>query len=284
MKRYQQRNNIDFWIAQALDEIKTLYGDECRVQDRSIRKFGTMGDGRSFGTTKATIAEFQGSEISETYATANTIDSLIGDSDDDIGKLMRVEGHTLDGSENMTFLSQPVTHGGTTRVPLTTSTFRATRLFVDGLGTIASPTTPVVGNTYIYDSSAAGGVTDGAPNTPAATKVMVAAGKTQSQKCATSISSSQYWILTASKLGIDKATGTNVSVFGDVEYRQIGGVFRPFGFNFDLSRDGLNFDVEDGKPYRIVPKNSDVEMKATSSAGSTLGYAWMLGVLAIIDS
>lgn len=282
MRNFNHRDDsIDPWLLQAIDEIKERYGDECHIQGRSILKFGETNV--AFGTTRATIMQFQGSEINETYAEGNTIDSFVGESDDDIGKALTLEGHTVDGSGNMTFVTQPVTHNGVTPVTLLTPLFRANRKFLSGLGTIASPTEALAGTSYTYDSTAAGGVTSGAPDTPSATKLLILAGASQSEKAATSISSTQYWIITACKLAIDKSSGSNVTVRGDMYWRQLGGIFRPAGYKFDLTRDEFPSQVFDEVPYFIIPKNSDVALQAVSSATGTNGFGYMNGVLAKID-
>lgn len=143
-----------------------------------------------------TVAEFQGSVVNETFATGNTIDSVISDDAADDGKIVTIEGHTVDGSGNLTFIVQNATLGNVTRTALTTSLYRATRMYRTP-GTFASPATDLAGNIYVYDNSVgATGHTSGTPNEATATKLLILAGNQQTEKCATSLSSKDVWIIT----------------------------------------------------------------------------------------
>ena len=269
----------DPWIQYAVDQIYSDYGDRVIVKPKQLRKFGHNPS--IAADTKSTVARFQDNLANETFATGNTVDYIVSDNASDTG-IVGVEGHAVDGSGNMSFVSQNATLNGTTPVALTTPMFRGNRI-TRPKGTFASPSTDLVGNIYLYDSAAATGVTAGVPDVAAATKVMIPAGYQQSEKCATSISYADYWVITKFEAGTSRDGPQDAIVDVDLEYREIGGVWRPVGLERRLISSAVA-PPELLLPYVIIPKNCDVRMIATSTASATKVVGRVAGQLLSIVS
>lgn len=269
-------------IAQAERVVLNTYGDRVSVREKAknLNKFGLN---ETVGTTFETIAQFQGTTANETYVSTNIIDSISSsDQLNDVGLTITVEGHTIDGSGNLTFVTQNATLDGTdarTKVTLTTPLARATRAYVANSGTFNSPQATPTGTIYIYDDT--GGITAGVPNTAAATKLLIAAGETQSQKCATSVSSTDYWFIAAFDAGIGEAGGAANRVLVRLEIRDVanGGAWRPLGRDLTLDIDQNGVQQEE-QPFLIVPKNHDVRVRAKVDSNTSSVFAEVRGYLA----
>jgi hypothetical protein len=270
----------DYWLWQAQREIYASEGVRTSIEAKAkaLTKFGRTLNADA--GVKTTVASFQGTEVNETFVTTNAIDSVVSDNADDTEEL-QIEGHTIDGSGNLTFAVQQATLTGQTPVTLGTPLARCTRLYVRP-GTFASPASDLVGNVYAYDSVAAGGVTAGVPNTASATKCMVDTGSNQSAKCATSLSAVDYWLVTSVQAGVERGSGSTARADIDVEFRQRGGVWRPLGLEVDLNASAGPFVHLPLKPYRVIPPNSDVRLVATADSANTIVGGSINGVLAIV--
>lgn len=272
-------------VKHAENVIFSTYGDTVSVAEKkkSLNKFG----GTTVGTSFTTVQTFQGSEINETYVSTNLIDSISSSSAADTSKTYTIEGHTIDGSGNLTFVVQDATTNasdGRTKVTLGTPLARATRLYLKDSGTFNSPQTAGAGVIYVYDDT--GGVTNGVPNTAAATKIMLAAGSTQSLKASTSTSSQDYWIITSFSATIEELAPSADYVEFRIEWRRIdtGGAWRPLGRELVVLKGGTPANPEPFNPYRIIPKNSDIRIVARSNTGTADVYAEAEGYLAVITS
>lgn len=271
----------DEWLNQAIREIFNAYGDVVSTitKAKSVTKFG-----RTFNAdngTRTTVADFQGAVVNETFVTTNIIDAAISTSTNDTGTIT-VEGHTIDGDGNLTFVVQDVTLEGQTKKALTTPLARATRAYVKN-GTFASPAVDLQGVVSIYDDTG-GQTAGGVPSTAAATKVRIRGDllQNQSDKCATSTSQYDYWIIPECHINMNRSGGTAVKADFEIEVRRLGGVFRPVGMEASLRTDVSIFTHVDFKPYLIVPPNSDVRMIVTASANDTTAAGRIEGVLAEI--
>lgn len=272
--------NKDPRIIQAENEVSSAYGDTVSVanKQKSLSKFGYHA---TVGTTFYTVAEFQGTVGNETFVSTNIIDSIVSSSASDTTQTITIEGHTVDGSGNLTFVSQTKALTGQTEATLTTPLCRCSRMYVTNTGTEHSYPTALVGQVVVYDNT--DGITSGVPNTDAAVKCLIAAGETQSRKCATATSSSDYWFLTSLTAGIGTAGGAAARVQARIEYRSVeqGGAWRPIGGN-------LVVDVDQGQaeqnfvPFAIIPKNSDIRVVAKADASTAAVYAEVRGYLAIV--
>lgn len=242
-------------LAFALATIFDTYGDIVSIdaKKKSLRKFG-----RNENMSQGVRSPISFGNISN-YATGNDINEIVSNDNSDTQDVV-IEGHTLSGSD-LTFVVQTITLTGTTPVTLTTPLYRATRLYNNG-------TTDFAGTITLSDDGITNYLqTDGANN--------------QSLRCATSLSSQDYWIVT-------KATGsvirnaTAVAVDFELHVREFGKVFRnkqPFSAH---SYGGLA--VFDFDPYEIIIPNSDIEMLGTATTNATQANATIQGYLGLVIS
>lgn len=267
------RRTINPELLHAENVIYNTYGDTVRVSEKNkdLLKYGTVLSTQ--GTTEQTIAEFQGATIRETYATTNSIDSIICTDSTPFTGTMTIEGHTISGG-NLTFVSQSKALNGQTAVTLDTALARVTRGAFNGTDAFASTSDFA----YVYDSTAATGTTGGAPDVPAATKLIVNAVEYQSQKGATSISSTDYWIVSRIYAGIEKKTGAQAII--RLRYATVGNVLRTPAPKIHLDSDSASFASIDFEPFLIIPKNTDVELTIEGSASGIQVSAGINGYLA----
>ena len=237
-------------LALARMEAKRFYGADLNLTDapKALKKFGSRAN---LGTS---LLEVTGLDANEVFVSSNLIDSVVSTSGSDTNTVV-IEGHTISGSD-LTFVVQTVTLTGQTRAALTTPLARATRLY-------NSSATDHVGQISVYQNSAASGgvVTD---QNKVHIKTLV--GGAQSVKCATSISSSQYYLITEVTSAVLKAQSRSVNFFLDV--RQSGGVWRP-AFEWGSASTGSTTTNIALDPVVIVKPNSDVRIAAISSGTAT---------------
>lgn len=279
--------DADPHIRDAINRIFADYGDRVSVEQKkkSLNKFGRNN---TVGTSFETVAILQGTESNETFVSTNLIDGISSSNEaSDVGIIVTIEGHTIDGSGNLTFVSQDATLDGTdarTKVALTTPLARATRAFIKNSGTFNSPQATPTGAIYIYDDT--GGISVGVPSNANQTKLVIAAGETQTEKCATAISQTDYWILTGFGAGIGEGTANATEVTVRMEIRDIanGGVWRPLGRDFVVVIGQTNPSRIAHLPYRIVPKNHDWRVVAKCDSNTAPVFAEAEGFLASIIS
>lgn len=269
-----------FWISHAEREVFSTYGAKVSVakKAKSLNKFGRTKNADS--GVKTTVAEFQGAVVNETLATSNSIDSVISSSASDT-EIVKVEGHYLDGDNNLVFTVQEATLNGQTAVTLSQALYRCTRIYVKE-GTFASPASDLVGNVAGYDATAATGTTGGVPDVATATHCLIPAGENQSDKCATAISYQDYWLITGVEAGVEAGSGAGAAADVDVEFKLHGGVWRPLGIEIDVEADGATSVFRPVQPYLIIPSNADVRMVATSDKANARVAGSINGVLAIV--
>lgn len=241
----------DYRIANGIRQISSDYGDTVSVYEKakSLVKFGSnpllaAGVEESVWSTGGT----------ETYQTTNAINRVVSTDAGDTQEVV-IEGHTISGSD-FTFVTQTITLTGTTAVTLATPLARANRMYNNG-------STDFAGSITVYVN---GGTTH-----------LTALGdNNQSLKCATTISSVDYWIVTGFDLGV-KRSNTAVVDF-KLQVRESGKVFRTQYFT-SQANGGSYFSFD--QPIIIKP-NSDVRVQVTSNAASTAVSASIHGYLAII--
>lgn len=252
--------HIDPWMKHAIEVIKHDYGVDVslQVKNKDLIKYGRN---TSVGTSYETL--WTCPAANETYLTDNLITHAISSSSSD-SEVITIEGHTLSG-DNFTFVIQNLTLNGQTAVALTTPLARATRAY-DTNGT------DLVGTISITESDT---YTSGVPDTAAKVHLNIRAGRNQSEKASTTISSADYWVIT----GFYADMLTKAAGFAEVvlEIRRYGKVFREnlSGSCSDAHRLDLKF-----QPYIIVPPNSDVRLRAISdSAGGIDISGGIIGAL-----
>lgn len=247
--------NIDPRIKYAQEVIKADYGDTVSVANKKkpLLKFG-RNTNVGTATTGYTLWSTGADQANETYVATNvnSIDSISSSSASDTIQVT-VEGHTETGG-NKTFVVQTVTLSGTTRVALTTPLNRATRVYNSNADNL-------IGNVYVYQNTA---ITAGKPTDTTKIHLTVRAGKNQSEKASTSLSSEDYWIITEFRASVLEKTSANADV--ELQVRREGGVFRQLE---DITASSNSNGSIQFNPYVIIPPNSDVRLVAVASSANT---------------
>lgn len=245
-------SNIDYKIKHAIDVIYDTYGDNVSVDEKKkdLTKFGRNPNVGSSGYF--TIWYTGQDEANETYVAQNTnsIDSISSSSASDTMEI-RIEGHT-EASGNKTFVAQTKTLSGTTKLTLDTPLNRVTRISVNG-------SVDNVGEIYVYEDTS---ISSGKPSDTSKIHITMPIGVNQSQKASTSLSSTDYWIVTRFSAGYLEKTGTNVAEV-QLEVRESGGVWKPLS-NPIVIKTGEEFE-RNFNPYKIIPKNADIRLRSNSS-------------------
>lgn len=241
----------DFSMRHALAEIEEREGAVVAYKAKSLSKFGRYA---SLGTSFETVQEQGGNE---TYLTDNLIDTVVSSIAGDT-QLVAIEGHTIDGSGNLTFVRQEATLTGDTGVTLTTPLARATR--IENLGA-----TNFAGTVTVIDADA-----------PSTIYVRADGTFNRSQKAATSVSKDDWWVITQVMGSVLKKT-TAVADFS-LQVRRQGGVLQEvYGF------DGSSASQDEPHSLKvpiIVPPNSDVVLKAKASTTAVEVIGRISGYLA----
>lgn len=222
-----------------------------------------LGRSDQVQTTNTTLMTLPTGTFNETYVNSNTITHFASASAGDTVQLV-VEGHTVDADGYFTFVVQTVTLAGQTKTALTTPLARATRAYNIGA-------TDLTGPVYFAENVT---FTAGVPQTNSAVHLMIGAGENISYKGSTTISDTDYWIIT----GVSVDILTKAAAFADVElqFRPKGSVFRDLAI---LAGDAhyLPFD-----PYIIIPSNSDVRMVASADQNGRSVMGTIQGYLASV--
>ena len=251
----------EFKLRHAIAEIKRTYGVNAHLKNKSLIKFGRNP---ALGTSRGTIQVYGGND---TYLSSNGITHFSSSDDGDEQDIV-VEGHTVDGSGDFTFVVQPATLGGFTKTALTTPLARCTRVYNDDA-------TDFAGDVYVYENGAT--VTDGVPGSLIHNKVL--AGRNQSEKCSTTISKVDYWIITGVSVGVLQKTAATVD--GVLEIRNKGKTFRqllPIPAASGGAPSQISLD-----PYIIAPANSDVRLTGIASTTNVEVTGIIGGYLAIAE-
>lgn len=250
-------------IRHAIRVIQDTYGDRVSVD---VKNKGLLKFGRNFevGTSRATVMTLPSGVLHETLQTDNTITHFASASASDTQELV-VQGYTVSGS-NFTSATQTVTLAGQTKTALTTPLCRCVRAYNNG-------TTDLVGPIYFSQDVT---YSSGVPQTAAAVHCMIPAGTNQTEKCATTLSQNDYWLITNVYADVTEKT----AAFADfqLEVRRFGKVFRQqCDFSASTSGQGIvRFD-----PLLIVPANSDVRLTALADGAGTSVSGGIQGYLAI---
>jgi hypothetical protein len=257
----------DYWLQHAVHTILTDFGDTVSVEEKhkDLLKFGRSEQVQT--GTKTTLMTLPAGTFNETYVSDNLITTVSSSSGSDTVEIA-VEGHTIDGSGNFTFVSQTITLTGQTQATLTTPLARCTRLYNNN-------STDLVGNVYCYqDDTSTGGV----PDTASKVHCEIRAGENNSEKAATTISNVDYWIVTALYADVLEKTAANAEIM--FEIRRKGKVFREVTeLSASTTSGGAYREL---KPYIIVPKNADVRLRSLASANGTTVSGGIVGVLAVV--
>lgn len=184
----------------------------------------------------------------------------------DSGATSPATGTITATNQKKTFVVQTKALNGQNEVTLDTPLAKLTRIFV-GTQNRAADT---VGEVYGYESTS---LSAGKPSDTTKIHLTMPANKNQSQKASTSLSDSDYWLVT----GFRGSLLEKSAAFADVElqYREVGGVWRPIEDVTTQTSSGIfKFDQ-----IQIIPKNADVRLVGVadttgnrSVSGSIQGY------------
>lgn len=253
---------VDFWLAKAIKDIQI--NDRVKLsiarKGKDLLKFGRND---LVGTSAATIAHQPAGILHETYPTTNSINTIISTAAGDTEEVV-IEGHTVSGG-NFTFVTQTLNLTGQTAKALTTPLARVSRFYNNDSTELTGVISITETDTY----------TAGVPDTAAKVHLQVDAGQQNSEKAATTISNSDYWIVTSIYGDLLKKTAGFAEV--DLQVRKKGGVFRTV---IDIACSDGSRAEHNFKPYLIIPSNADVRLVSLASAASTDVSGGIQGVLA----
>lgn len=247
-------------VQQALAVILSTWGETASVltKMKNVNKFGRN---QNASATSQTVWSQGGDEV---YLTSDLIDTMSSSSASDTGTV-RLESHTLSGG-NFTFLVQTPTLNGQTKVSIT-PVARTSRIANTG-------SADFVGDIYAYEDTAivAGVPTDG---TKIHAKAILGRGNT-TLKCATTMSSVDYWLITGIEVSVLKKTAAFCEF--SLQIREYGGVFRTVD---TLSASNSSGSTEKMfRPFLIAPPNSDIRVICTADGSGTDVSAAVYGMLA----
>jgi len=251
----------------ALEQIRKDYGKICDItgKAKTLLKFGRN---ESLGTTLETIWQYGGDE---TYIATNAIDT-ISSSDNANTQEVVIEGHTVDGNGDFTFVTQTVTLTGTTKATLGTPLARCNRAYNNNGTTLAASST-----IYIYEDDDT--ATPGVPDTASKVHLTMNAGPEQSEKAATTISKDDFFIVHQFLGSVNKKAAATVDF--EFQLRLKGKIFRTVLIGSANSAAGPT-EIQLEPPF-VVPSNADIRIRARSSSSGADVTAWMNGYLARVD-
>lgn len=256
--------NADHEIEYAKDVIYSTYGDVVSVQQKkkNLLKFGRRV---TVGTSWETLTTAIGSEVAETLPSDNVIDSIISSSASDTGTV-NIEYHTISGGET-TFGVQSATLNGTTRVALATPAYRTSRVYNTG-------SSALVGNVYTYQ--------DNTGRDDNKTFATISAGENQSQKAATTISGTDYWIITSISISVlSKATKYAEA---RLESKPVAtSYWRPISQTIGCTDSSGTVELSK-RPFIIVPSNYDVRLAVQTNTSAVIVSGGFNGYLATVIS
>ena len=253
---------IGFYSVNQLEiYIRKNFGDKVSWDGKSENRT-EFGRNISLGTAIETV---QGKGGNDTYLTSNGIthfaSSDAGDTQDII-----IEGSTIDGNGDFTHVIQTVTLAGQTKTAITTPLARIDRMYNDNGADF-------LGDVYFSTDVV---YTAGVPASGIYMKVLV--DFNQSEKCATTIDKNTYWAITQCSFSMRRDGGAAAAVDFSLEVRHKGKVFRVVRAPITVSKESSTIIVPYNYPI-IVPPNSDVRIRARSSAAGTPVGASIHGTL-----
>jgi len=251
----------DPWVEHAKQIIFAEDGVNVSIESKNkdLLKYGRHNDVQTAPTTLMTLPT---GIYNETYVSTNIITSIVSTSGSDTTTVV-VEGHTISGTA-LTFVTQTVTLTGQTAATLGTALARVSRAYASGAVDLIGVISVCETDTY----------TAGVPDTPAGVHLQIRAGVNQSEKASTSISNTDYWLITQIRCELLEKTAASVDV--DLQIRLPGKTWRTV-VNTECaeSHDG----VIEFKPYLIVYPDSDVRLVGRANANGKATAGSIHGVL-----
>lgn len=250
----------DYRLRHAIYQVYSDTGRDIWVKPKALTKFG-RNDDHDNDATFETVWQRGGHE---TLISTNGIDTISSSNAGD-DQTVTIEGHTISGTD-LTFSVQTATLDGQNKVTLATPLARTTRMYNTG-------TTDFAGTIYVYEDDT---VLLGVPQTAANIHLQTSGSNNQSLKCSTSISSTDYWLIT--QVGIMANRQGSTSIDGRLQLAEVGKVWRT-RFPISAGSNGETFSTIQLDPVLIVPPNHDVRMIAASSANNASVGAFIGGYL-----
>lgn len=242
-------------IQEAIREIKSTYWDDVSVRKKK-KQLVKFWRNDSVWTSEETVWLRW---WFETYVTWNDIDTVSSSNAWDSQEIV-VEWHTLSGSD-LTFVVQTATLDWQNKVTLSTPLYRSTRIYNNW-------STNFSGTVYVYEDTA---ISWGVPSDTSKVHLQTDWSNNQSLKCATSLSSIDYWIVTWLTCSVNRQNTRSVDF--KLQIRDFGKVFRT---RMPISVHSYQWSYyQPFFPALIVPKNSDARLTAISSWSST----WVEGII-----
>lgn len=252
-------------LAWAERYIKDRWGDTVSI-DQKLKPLLKFGRNENVGTSGATNMTLPTGVSSETYVFTNAINTISSSNAANTQSVV-IEGHTISGNV-LTFVTQTATLNGQNKVTLTTPLARATRIYNN---TVTNGNN-LAGQVYVYQDTT---ISAGVPVDGTKVHLMTRPARNQSEKASTSISGTDYWIITSYHAEVLEKS----SAFADVELqvRNLPGVFRQ---QVDISAESGSLSQYFFDPPLVVRKNSDVRLQAIGSAANIDVSGGMQGYLA----
>ena len=272
MWRSASEVNPTAWaVEHAIDVIQSTYWDIVSVDLKKKDLIKFWRNPNVWSSWRFTLRYTGQDQANETYVADNVNSiSTISSSNAADTQIVRIEGHTMTGW-NRTFVVQTATLNGQNKVTLTTPLNRCTRVSHNDQTSVS-----IVWEVYVYQDTA---LTAWKPTDTTKIHLTMPAWVNQSQKASTSLSSTDYWIITWFSAWYLEKSGTNVADI-QLEVREPWGVFKPRS-NPMIIQTGIESDRR-FNPYLVVPKNSDIRITAQSSATGqeiTGDVEWYLAII-----
>jgi hypothetical protein len=114
--------------------------------------------------------------------------------------------------------------------------------------------------------------------------MMIPAGEIQTQKASTSVSASDYWVITNFTAGVLEKTAAYAQVRVEIKpWTTTTNSWYPITEWLTVASGGGTRNLlEPNDPYLIVPKNHDVRLTAIADGASTPITGGMAGFLALV--
>lgn len=244
--------NKDPWMEHAIQIIKAddAVDVSLKAKNKDLFKFGRNN---LVGTTKATLAMQPSGILHETFVSSNLINSIISTSGADT-QTVSIEGHTSSDGLVFTFVVQTAVLTGQTKVTLSTPLARVSRVRNTSATRMAGTISVTQTDTY----------TAGVPATAAKVHIQITAGDQTSFKASTTLSSTDYLVITRFYADILEKTAASGEIY--FETRLPGKVFIT---SQEFSASNNHRAIVDLGPYIIIKPNTDMRMTALADGAST---------------
>lgn len=254
--------NLPYKLKHAIQTVYNDFGDTISVE-KKLKILRKHGRNDALGTTQQLVWAQGGMEVD---AVGNTIDTISSSNASDTQEVV-IEGHTVDGNGDKTFVVQNATLDGQNKVTLSTPLNILSRMYNNDSSEFA-------GDVYGYEDDT---VTAGVPQTPNKIHAKIPIGDNQTLKAAASIQSTDYWLITDAIFSVDKQNSRAVDF--RVQIRLKDKIFRTVVPPIAVHSNGGSVQIF-FEQVIIVPANADIRVLAVSSGADTGVSAGINGYLA----